>query len=358
MSGHTKAGGRLIRYLLGFVSPSERERFETEYFNDDDAFAELLSAEDDLIDAYVRGELGPAERRRFEDRFLNTPADRERVQFARTLAGFVAETQPAEQPVTFQPGFFSSLRLPGIAQGLMAVALLVLVAATCWLLIQQGRTRNQLQTARAERDSLNQKNEQLRQVADAERTRNGESAAEIEKLRQQLAQETTRENRSGETPVRYVAQPVARANQRYARGVRLRRQEQNATLGNTFARRSITQLPQSSIFDLSPGTLRSQGSETNIITLRKNAKSIVFRLNLETGGHEYYRAFIETVDGDPVRWFDRFKSPTRSAQNLQLPPIPAIELPAGVYLLSLQGVQPDGSLVKVADYSFTVKRTE
>lgn len=359
MSGNTQAGAQLVRYLLGLVSSSERERFETEYFKYDDAFAEMLIAEDDLMDAYARGELSANERRHFEARFLNTRAGQERVHFARALAGFLPDRPSSEKPVTYSPGFFASLRVPSMALCFAAVALLVLVAATSWLLIQQSRMRNELQALRSERNSLNQKNEQLRQAADAERTRNGDSAAEIEKLQQQLAQRAPQpENRSSETHVPRGTQPVGNNDQKYARKVKSGRGKQDAILGNNFGRHTLTQLPTSNVFDLSPSTTRSQGSTSNTITLPKNAKEIVFRLGLENAGHEYYRAFIETADGDPVRWFDRFKSPTHSAHNIQLPRIPASELPAGVYVLSLQGLQPDGSFVKVADYSFTVNRTE
>ena len=72
MSAKTPAAAQLTQYLLGQVSPSERERLEREYFSNDDTFREMLSAEDDLIDAYARGELSATERRQFEERFLNS----------------------------------------------------------------------------------------------------------------------------------------------------------------------------------------------------------------------------------------------------------------------------------------------
>jgi hypothetical protein len=37
--------------------PAEREHIELEYFENEDAFEEMLTAEDDLIDAYASGEL-------------------------------------------------------------------------------------------------------------------------------------------------------------------------------------------------------------------------------------------------------------------------------------------------------------
>jgi len=358
LSGKTQSKAQLTRYLLGLVSPSERERLESEYFTNDDTFQEILSAEDDLIDAYARGELSAKERRHFEERFLNSAASCERVQFARTLAGFVAETPASEEPVTHLPGFFASLRLSPMALRFAVVVLLAFAAATTWLLIQQGRLRNELQTLRAERDTLNQKNDQLRQSADAERTRNAESTAQIEKLQEQLAAKVEPENRSGETKPN-VPRQVGNANQRYARRTGTTPPDQvtaDATRGNNFDRHAITQLPTSNIFDLTPGTVRSERGRTNTFTAAKDAKFIVLRLDLENAPAEYYRVTIETVDGAPVRSFDRFKSTSNT--SVQLPAIPASELPVGVYVLSLQAQQRDGSFLKVADYSFTIKRTE
>ncbi|HYV13967.1 MAG TPA: hypothetical protein VE980_23880 [Pyrinomonadaceae bacterium] len=347
MSGKTQSRAQLTRYLLGLVSPSERERLESEYFTNDDTFQEILSVEDDLIDAYARGELSATERRHFEERFLNSAASRERVQFARTLAGFIGDTPSSEDPAPYRPGFFASLRLAPMALRFAGVALLVLVPATIWLAIQQGRLRNELQTLRAERDTLDQKNDELRQSADADRTRNAESTAQIEKLQQELAVKAEPENRSGEAKPNIPRRSGTRPPQQVTA---------DAKIGNRFEPQTVTQLPASSIFDLTPGTVRSEGGRANTFTVPKDAKFVGLRVNLENAGAEYYRAFIETADGEPVRWFDRFKS--TSSTSVQLPAIPTSELPAGVYVLSLQAQQRDGSFLKVADYSFTIKRTE
>lgn len=361
LSGKTQTAARLTRYLLGLGSPDERERLESEYFTNDDAFEEMLTAEDDLIDAYARKELSAEEQHQFEQRFLKSAAVRERVQFARTLAGFVADSESVadselpEKPSPYQPGFFASLQLPNLAlRFAVVVVLLPLAVVTTWLMVQQGRMRNELQALRVERDSLRQKTEQLQQVADAERTRNADSTAQIEKLQQELAQKAEPEKqqvpRSGSEP--------RNADQKYARNNRnqKRQPEQvfaDATLPKTLQGENVADLLPTQVFNLTPGAVRSEGGRSNTINVSKNAKFIVLRLGLEGAGHEYYRAVIETADGSQVRSFDRFKS-TRAAQNVQLPPIPVSELPVGVYVIVLQAQQPDGSFLKVGDYSFTV----
>jgi hypothetical protein len=82
---------------LGDVSGSERELLEAEYFSDDEAFQKMLSAEDDLIDAYARGELSTEQRRLFEKQFLSSADGCERLRFARTLAEAVGEAPRRSQ---------------------------------------------------------------------------------------------------------------------------------------------------------------------------------------------------------------------------------------------------------------------
>jgi hypothetical protein len=92
-----------VRYLLGLSSPAEREHIESEYFDDEDAFQEMLTAEDDLIDAYAHGELADEERRRFEKSFVSSSRGRDRVQFARAFAGVVSATRSVETKHPGQP---------------------------------------------------------------------------------------------------------------------------------------------------------------------------------------------------------------------------------------------------------------
>jgi hypothetical protein len=76
--------------------PAEREHIELEYFENEDAFEEMLTAEDDLIDAYASGELTGDERRKFEQRFVTSLRGRDRVHFARAFADTVSATWSVE----------------------------------------------------------------------------------------------------------------------------------------------------------------------------------------------------------------------------------------------------------------------
>lgn len=58
----------LREYLLGSSSPEVAERIEAQALEDEELFAALRSAEDDLIDAWARGRLAPADQARFLER--------------------------------------------------------------------------------------------------------------------------------------------------------------------------------------------------------------------------------------------------------------------------------------------------
>jgi hypothetical protein len=96
-----------VRYLLGELPTADRDRFEDEYFADNNLHEQLLAIECELIDAYVHGDLSPSELRHFEDRYLATPEGRERVACARALGAYqvrdsiisVSETHPLRFPV-------------------------------------------------------------------------------------------------------------------------------------------------------------------------------------------------------------------------------------------------------------------
>jgi hypothetical protein len=80
------ADSRLMRrYLLGELPEKEAERIEETYFDDDDLFAGLLAAEDDLIEEYLHGGLARGERQQFEMRFLSTDRGRAKIILAAAL---------------------------------------------------------------------------------------------------------------------------------------------------------------------------------------------------------------------------------------------------------------------------------
>ena len=312
MLGKVEADARLTRYLLGAVSETERENIEAEYLTDEDVFEQMLIAEDELVDAYARGELADQEREQFEKNFLTSAHGRDRVHFSQALAGVVSDARPVVLP-SASPSFFAALwtsLTPKVRVAGVAFAVL-LITAFSWLLVERMRMRTELQELRAEQVRLTEQSKELQRIADAERARSAELAAQLQKL--------------GPEPV--------------------------PTEGAIPPKRPSEEILA---FNISPGSVRGSGG-TNLAVPR-SAKSIQLTLNFERpSSHQEYRAAIETADGKTVWRKDSFGS-RPNADRVSLPSIPAAALPPGDYVLLLSGKQPDGSFETVANYSFRISR--
>lgn len=308
-----EAETRRSEFLLGFSSETERERVESQFFEDDDVFQEMLTAEDDLIDAYARGELSAKERKEFEKRFLTTRQGRERVEFARALAGPQAEREVAAS--TWWPGFLGSLTGQNSFYRVgLVMALVVVAVGFSGLLIDRARINNELRGLRAERARLTEESAELRRIADAERARNAELAAQVHTPPPTPEPQPSPEPKTNEPSV-------------------------------------------SLAFALSPGGVRGPGG--TILPVPQRTRSITLRLSFERpSSHQTYRAAIETADGNSVWRNDSFGSRSNATElrGINLPSIPASALPPGDYILLLSGKRPDGTFEPVANYSFSISR--
>lgn len=348
---------RLTRYLLGMGAPAEREILESEYVADEEVFEQMLVAEEELIDAYVHGELSSNERSGFENGLLKSPDVRERMQFARLLAG-VSNIEPAEtiRPVKsngLHPGFFATLLARPSVRYSLAAATLILAVTSIWLLVERTKMRHELQGLQVEREKLATTIERLQKNADAERKRSDQLAVQLE------AEKKADETKSGSAP---QTEDVAARNQvteRRGSGPSRKRRPttETSTAANTSSPELITpRPPQGSVsFDLSARTVRSGGG----IELRvpRNATFVGLRptldVDLESGT---FRAFIETAAGNAVWHSDAIKLPrsVKAGERIQLPFVPAKQLPRDDYVLYVEGQRPDGSFEKIAAYSFRV----
>lgn len=89
MAQDVKRDDLIKLYLLGELS--EQEHIEKRYFDDEDYFAQLPSAEDELIERYVREELSADERSRFEKTFPGNLRRKRRIETHKAL------TNPPQQ---------------------------------------------------------------------------------------------------------------------------------------------------------------------------------------------------------------------------------------------------------------------
>lgn len=354
MKGETQAERQRFQYLLGLSTPADRERLESEYFGDEDEFQKMLTAEDDLIDAYVRGKLSENERQQFEERFMNSPQKLERVHFARTLGGAVSPSTPVQphrkDTDSTLPGFFASLSAwsaPVRAGAMMVVV--VVVGAFAWLLVERTRMRGELQ-------ALRQKATELQGAADTERAKTAATEKQLDELRASIQRDDSRPGADQSPPTRDVVDINPKKEQVIARGTNPRRKPSrntdNAPPGNVFAGNQSP--PKGSVaYDLSPGSVRSGGGTTLSIP----ADKALVVLRLATDGHsldDTYVARIETADGRPVVVTPSFKP--GKLEFVELPPITASKLRAGHYVLFLQRMMLNGTSARVAEYSFRVSK--
>ena len=370
-----------IRYLLGLSSPSEREHIEAAYLEDEDAFQEMLTAEDDLIDAYARGELTDEEGQRFEKRFASSLGGRDRVQFARAFASAVSATRPVENKRALTlSAIFTALQSPPLLRTVTTALGIVFVAVPVWLIDDRRRMRNELRELRAESAELSKRTEALQRSSDTERTRANEIAARVATLR---AQPNKPNYREGGTiaPQRTPHLPEVKNDREQFEMIKVGPEEQpiktsDASLGNNLVSQRITQLPLNArnvanLLSLPPAVTpsnqvaggRSDPINTTLdgidvtepVRIRVSQRWIRLKIPLETAAiHEEYRFIIRTADGRLVTSANWVEPLTPNQTIIDTPAISASELPSGDYVLLLEGKERDGSFVQVGDFSFKV----
>ena len=189
----------LTQYLLRCLSAEETERLDELSIADDDFAARLNSAENDLVDAYVRGELPAEESARFKAAYLSSPKGREKAGFAETLVSF--QQRAVARPVAVRAGVtrmekresrWSHLFEPSRSfkawfapQWRFAGATLLLLIASGYLLNTNRELRQQVSRSESEQASLLQRDQQLQhQLASAAGSNRGNSGTEAHEVSQ------------------------------------------------------------------------------------------------------------------------------------------------------------------------------
>lgn len=168
----------LTQYLLGGLSGEECERLDELSIADDDIAARLCSAENDLVDAYVRNELAGNLLRNFESHYLATDVRRQKVAMARALyaASSTLESSPGiensmtqSNPPAESPRsrlWPSRLRFAWLA----VAAVLVLSAITAWLAMKNYRLRQHERAQLAVNGALQEESQKLPAEAQSEQS--------------------------------------------------------------------------------------------------------------------------------------------------------------------------------------------
>lgn len=101
------------KFLLGEMAETERAALEDRLLADEEFFALIEDAENDLVDDYVGGRFTARERDSFENYYLAHPENRAKVETARVLQAAKEESKTntvAEKDQKNETGFWQSIR--------------------------------------------------------------------------------------------------------------------------------------------------------------------------------------------------------------------------------------------------------
>lgn len=301
----------LRRYFLGDLPQGVRVRLEDRYLVDVELFEELLAAENDLIDAYVRGELTEAETQQFEMEYLKSPERRDRLDFARALSQVSAlgdETLTSQRGSLWKKIWAALSIRHGIPQWVLAAAVVVIVASGSWLLVLNKRLRDGLEHAQAGQAELRREENALRQqIAESKGT----------------PKDQVHENQQGSD--------VAKLEPPMGLEMTLR---------------------------LTPGIARSTGIPPKTLDLSPPISQVRLQLMLDRGDYQTYEAVLLTADGKELSRERELKIQPMGGSTVVALRIPAQSIDAGDYIVRLTGRTADGGDEDVAAYSFRVLRRQ
>lgn len=311
------------RYLLGELSEAERSALEEKYFTDSRVFEQVLKAESELVDTYVRNQLSTEARERFEQSYLAHPSRSERVKFAAALATRLDSLDNAvtlKEQRTFIPWWqrlLASLR--GRSPRLrfsVAFAALVIMLGGAWFLIESRRRQMESAQTQAAYEAEQRRQREYAQQAPTEGRRAEEQAAK---------QETVERN------PQQPPQPTPLPN--------------------------ISPAPRSVSLALTAGGVRG-GDNGQIPTLIITPGITQAQLLLDLRGNDYpsYSASLQTVAGAEI-FSQTGVKPRRANPGASFVfTVPARKLASGDYVLTLRGVGPDGEIDALSKSLFRVEK--
>ncbi len=318
----------IVGYLLGDLPEEKQSEVEDRAFQDEQYLQEILAAESDLINEYVRGELSGRARQQFESRFLASAERRRKVEFARALVRvapeFAAKEKRAIAPAAVRgPGTLAAF-LRGLnpaARFSLAAAALIVVIGLSWFVAESLRLRSELSELRAEQQSREREQQVLQQQIAEEQARREDLSAQLEREReagersQQLIDELERELEKSATP---PSQPA------------------------------VVSLA------LWPGISRSGGARPKLV-LPQDARRVRIQIGVEPEDeYQSFSAELRALGGQPV-WAQGGLSarPVRAGRAVTLN-LPASILKAGEYELVLKGVTGQGKTEEIGYHYFDV----
>jgi hypothetical protein len=327
MSNSTDQNQDITQYLLGTLPEVEKERLD-ELSVTSQEFAESLSAsEKDLIDAYVQGELSGMMLAEFESHYLASPIRRERVEFAEAFKVFAGkQTVLDDSSVRGQAdvhrkrksSWLPTLNIfggqsPALKWGL-AAAVVVLIAAGAFLLVQNARLREQMSVELAHRDELRQREMQLQQELEQQRVSNTAIEQELARVREERARLEDELKKSGQLSASQTA--IA----------------------------SFVLTPQ----------LRGVG-QARSVSIPANANRVTIQLNLEPNDYQAFVVVLLDQSNRQELWHSgKLKASSRGDARTLNVRFSAGLLKSQGYVLQASGISAKGQSEVLSDYAFKV----
>lgn len=317
------------RYLLGELSEQEQTQLEEQYFEDDALFERFLAVKDDLVDAYARGQLSPEKRQHFEAHFLATKPRRQRLEDARQLIGAItsASVDASGAPSSAAPAGKSSwwrsvsewIGLPPLVIQAALAAFLLVALAGAWVWIRSFRV-SQAERARVQ-DERTPPGQGVEQPATSPT-----SGTTLDVAKDETA------NRA-DPPANSIASPSRETN------------------------RSPSRLAAAQVASLTlvPFAARDSSS-SNSLLITPDTRSVQLRLSFKEDDYRQYEVNLRTVDGEQVtrrRGLNATSNATGKSLTVTLDPS---IFRRQDYILTLSGLQVDGTLEAIGDYYFRVDR--
>jgi len=294
-------GERLARYLLGLLPDDEAECLDEQSVVDDGVACRLLSAENDLVDAYVRGTLPPDRRLRFESHYMASPRRRKRVAFARR---FLAAVDRSPQPALAPPRWltWSTFVRPSLAA---AAALIVAVGL---LAAQNLSLRSGLTGALRAGAAHDRRAQELSAQLEASRASNAQLAKAVDEAQSVSSMPSVSQR-----------EPLS------------------------IAPTAVVLVPQ----------MRSLGSLPTLSVAE--AGFVPFELRLESRDFPHYRATLRDQDTGRVIWHSLTLTPRSSAAAVVplLVPAPVLK-PPHRFAFELAGVDAAGREEALGSYVFQI----
>lgn len=322
------------RYLLGELSESEQTALEEKFFADPHVFDQILKTESELLDNYVRGRLPEESREQFERSYLATPGRRERVKFAEALALRIDQTEASKTAAAHKADHASlsqkgqrwqhlllTLRGRRLALSVSITLVVSIAMGGLWSFIESRRLRREVaetQAARAEQERRALEMEEQR--AATERKQAEESTAELNR------RQNTQPSSAQPSPTSTALATPAPAT--------------------TFV-----------TLHLSIGVTRSADtSPARTLVIPPGTKEVRLRLDLKENDYASYGVSLKEVGGREIFGRRGLKSrPAKSGARLNLT-LPAEGLSTGDYMLTLGGINQDGSVEDLSKSIFRIEK--